>query len=87
MNLGQVKGVVVATKKHVSLVGTSLYVIEPQDEKGEKSGDLLVAVDTVGSRSEDQIIWVSSREAALTMPETFSPVDAAIIAIVDEIDI
>ena len=47
MNLGKVKGVVVSTKKHPTLVGASLYVVEPQDEKGQKTGDLLIAADTV----------------------------------------
>ena len=87
MNLGKVKGVVVATQKHPTLVGSSLYVVEPQDEKGNTIGNLLVAVDTVSSRTDDQVIWVSSREAALAMPDTFTPVDAAIIAIVDEVQL
>ena len=84
MNFGKVMGVVVATKKEDSLQGAKLYVIEPQDEHRKKTGEHLVAADTVGSRSGDRIIWVSSREAALAMEEVFTPVDAAIIGIVDD---
>ena len=85
MNLGKVLGVVVATQKESSLKSSSLYVLEPQDENQKPTGDLLIAADTVGSRPGDQVIWVSSREAALAMPETFTPVDAAIIGIVDSV--
>jgi len=85
MNLGKVIGVLVATQKHASLKASILYVLEPQDEYQKPTGDLIIAADTVGSRQGDQVIWVSSREAALAMPETFTPVDAANIGIVDKI--
>lgn len=87
MNLGEIVGVVVATQKHPSLSGAVLYVLEPQDEYKKKTGDFLIAADTVGSRIGDQVIWVSSREAALAMPETFVPIDAAVIGIVDEVQL
>lgn len=86
MNLGKVIGVVVSTQKVDSLKGVKLYVVEPQNEKGEKVSDLLVAADTVSSGPGDCVIWVSSREAALALDETFNPVDAAIIGIVDSVD-
>ncbi len=87
MNLGKVTGVVVATQKHNTLKSPILYVLEPQDERQQKIGEPLIAADTVGSRVGDQVIWVASREAALSMPETFTPVDAAIIGIVDEVQL
>ena len=87
MNLGKVIGVVVATQKEASLKSSTLYVLEPQDENEQKTAENLIAADTVGARVGDQVIWVSSREAALAMPETFTPVDAAIIGIVDEIKV
>ena len=85
MNFGKVLGVVVSTRKEQSLKGATLYVVEPQDEYQKKIGEPFVAADTVGSRLGDQVIWVSSREAALAMEETFTPVDAAIIGIVDSV--
>lgn len=85
MNLGRVVGVVVSTQKVDSLKGVKFYVVEPQNEKGEKIGDSLVSVDTVSSRVGDLVIWVSSREAALALEETFNPVDAAVIGIVDSV--
>jgi ethanolamine utilization protein EutN len=89
MNLGKVIGVVVSTQKVDSLEGVKFYVVEPQNEKGERApcSDLLVAADTVSSGPGDCVIWVSSREAALALDETFNPVDAAIVGIVDSIDI
>ena len=85
MHLGKVIGVVVATRKDKSLPGSTLYVLEPQNEHQKKIGEPIIAADTVSSRVGDQVIWVASREAALAMPETFTPVDAAIIGIVDSV--
>ena len=95
MNLGKVIGVVVATIKDASLKGAKLYVIEPcyaedchpEDAKHPKDliAESLIAADTVGSNLGDLVIWVASREAALAMPQTFTPVDAAVIGIVDQV--
>jgi ethanolamine utilization protein EutN len=41
--------------------------------------------DTVQSGPGDIIFWVGSREAALAMPETFVPIDAAIVGHVDAV--
>ncbi len=83
MNFGRVLGVVVSTRKSSSLRAMTLYVIEPVDERYQKIGVPLVAVDTVGAREGDLVIWVSSREASVALDEPFSPVDAAIVGLVD----
>ena len=83
MNFGKVIGVLVSTKKVKSLDASRLYVLEPQNENHQKVGGVIIAADTVGAREGDQVIWVSSREAALAMDDTFTPVDAAIVGIVD----
>lgn len=74
-----------STKKVASLCASTLYVLEPQDENQHATGDPLIAVDTIGAREGDLVIWVSSKEAALAMDETFVPIDAAIIGLVDSV--
>ena len=85
MNFGKVLGVVVATQKVESLKAEKLYVLEPQDEHQKKTGEPIVAVDTVGAREGDFVMWVSSREAALALDDPFNPVDAAIVGLVDSV--
>jgi ethanolamine utilization protein EutN len=83
MFLGRVTGTVVATTKADGLIGQRLYVFEPLNDELETIGEAMVAVDTVGSREGDVIMWVASREASLALENWFVPVDAAIVGIVD----
>jgi microcompartment protein CcmK/EutM len=43
----------------------------------------IVAIDTIGAREGDIVIWISAREATLAVTERVVPTDAAIIGIVD----
>ena len=86
MFLGRVLGTVVATKKADGLLGQPLYVFEPLNDALESIGEPMVAVDTVGSREGDVVMWVASREAALALENWFVPVDAAIVGICDDVN-
>ena len=83
MFLGKVLGPVVATQKYDGLSGIRFYLFQPIDENFNSIGDPMVAVDTVGAREEDVVMWVASREAALALENWFVPIDAAIVGIVD----
>lgn len=86
MHLANVLGTLVATKKYSRLQNWSFRVLQPIDHAGKSVGEPIVAVDTVGSREGDQVMWVSSREAAVALDDDwFNPVDAAIVGIVDRI--
>jgi microcompartment protein CcmK/EutM len=62
----------------------ALQWIQPLDERGEDMGDALVAASVVSSGPGDLVHYVDGREAALACPETFVPVDHAIIGFVSE---
>ena len=83
MELATVLGNVVARVKHESLVGVRLMVIQPVDHDGVAQGEPLVAADPLQSGPGDLVAWITGREAALALPQTFSPVDASIVEIVD----
>jgi len=85
MQLARVIGTVVATVKHESLVGVRLLVIQPEDHDGVADGDPVVAADPLQAGPGDLVEWTMGREAALALPVKFSPVDAAIVAIVDAV--
>ena len=86
MHIGKVIGRVVATVKHPSLEGIKLLMVQPVDHERKPKGEPLVAVDTVQAGIGETVSYVVGREATLTLPEPFSPVDAGIVGIVDEID-
>ena len=48
-------------------------------------GEQLVACATISSGPGDMVHYVDGREAALACPETFVPVDAAIIGFVEQV--
>jgi ethanolamine utilization protein EutN len=87
MYLGRVIGTVVAERKYEGLEGKKLLVVLPLDHKLQPTRDPEVAVDTVRAGHGDLVYLVSSREAALALDPTFVPVDAAIVGIVDDLDV
>jgi len=87
MYLARVIGRVVATTKSPGLEGVPMQWIQPLDERGEAMGDSLVAAAAISSGPGDLVHFVDGREGALACPETFVPVDAAIIGYVDEADV
>ncbi|MEI8259079.1 MAG: EutN/CcmL family microcompartment protein [Deltaproteobacteria bacterium] len=87
MFLGRVIGTCVATQKSEGLTGVRLLVLEPIDASGKRSGDPFVAADPVSAGPGEVVYWVGAREAALALEESFVPVDAAIVGLVDEIDV
>jgi ethanolamine utilization protein EutN len=87
MFLGRVIGTCVATRKSRGLDGVRLLVVEPLDAHGARTGDPFVAADPLGAAPGERIYYVSSREAALALEESFVPVDATIVGLVDEVDV
>ncbi|OFZ78824.1 MAG: hypothetical protein A3K03_11275 [Bdellovibrionales bacterium RIFOXYD1_FULL_44_7] len=89
MQYGIVKGSVVATQKLKDLSGFSLKVVLPCDEQRNQTSEAIIAIDPIGARTEDLIMWVGKREASLAIPGAplvnNYPVDAAITGIIDDI--
>lgn len=85
MYLGRVVGTVVASVVAEGLVGRTLLLVQPLDERRAPAGSLEVAVDTVSAGPGELVFLVGSREAALALPESFVPVDAAVVGIVDSV--
>ena len=87
MVLGKVVGTVVATRKDPRLVGTKLLVVRPMDPRGKPEGHYLVAVDTVDAGVGETVLVVSGSSARMASGLKDCPIDAAIVGIVDEIEI
>ncbi len=85
MFLGRVIGTVVATQKVPGLDGVRMMLVQPITEAGVDLGGAVVAADTTQAGPGDVVHLTSSREAAVSLPEPFVPVDHAIIAIVDAV--
>jgi microcompartment protein CcmK/EutM len=85
MQLARIVGTVVATRKDERLEGCKLLIVQPIDPEGVDSGSPVVAVDTVGAGYAETVIVVSGSSARMTSRTKDSPVDSAIVGIVDTV--
>ncbi len=89
MVLGKVIGTLVATRKEPTLEGLKLLVVRACDVEGSISasatGAIVVAVDAVGAGLGDVVLYAAGSSARQTQVTQNRPVDATIMAIVDEI--
>lgn len=87
MVIARVVGTVVATRKDPRLVSSKLLIARPIDPKGKGDGsNYLVAVDTVDAGVGETVLVVSGSSARMASGMKDCPVDAAIIGIIDTID-
>ncbi len=83
MHLARVIGRLVATVKQDTLTSVTLQWIQPLTASGEPAGKPVVAVDCYGAGPGEVVYYVTSREASLTLENTFAAVDAGIVGKVD----
>ena len=87
MLLAKVVGTVVATRKDERLVSNKLLVVRGIDPAGKFEGTYLVAVDTVDAGTGETVLVVSGSSARMASGLKDCPVDAAIVGIVDSIEV
>ncbi len=87
MILAKVVGTVVATRKDERLVSSKLLIARPMDPGGKAEGAYLVAVDTVDAGFGETVLIVSGSSARMASGLKDCPVDAAIVGIVDTIEV
>ncbi len=86
MNVGKVIGTVVASRKDPKLEGLKLLLVQQTDLTGGAKGSQVVAVDSVGAGVGEVVLYCSGSSARQTDVTQNRPVDAVIMAIVDEIE-
>jgi microcompartment protein CcmK/EutM len=87
MILAKIVGTVVATRKDDRLVSSKLLVARPMDPRGTPEGSYLVAVDTVDAGVGETVLIVSGSSARMAAGLKDCPVDAAIVGIVDSVEV
>jgi ethanolamine utilization protein EutN len=86
--LGRVVGQAVATVKRPQFEGATLLLVQPEAPDGTAVGTTLLAVDGVGAGvTERVLVVVEGRAAGEILGKKLAPVDAAIVGIVDEVDV
>jgi ethanolamine utilization protein EutN len=86
--LALVVGNVVATRKHEALHGSKMMLVLPVDQDGTVSGEEFMAADAVGAGPGERVLVViEGRSACQAIRREQAPLDAAIVGIVDRIDL
>ncbi len=88
MQIARVVGTVVATQKHRKFHGAKLLLVQPVTVDDVPRGPTLLAVDSVGAGVHERVlIVIEGRAAGEALGRKGAPVDAAIIGIIDHVDI
>lgn len=88
MLIGRVVGEIVSTQKHQSHEGRKVMLVQPLALDGSPRGEVVVALDAVDAGVGDRILLVTEGLSAMTsVDRANAPIDAAIVGVVDEIDL
>jgi ethanolamine utilization protein EutN len=87
MRLGRVLGRVWASVKVDQFEGVKLLLVQPITAEGTDTGQPLVAVDAVGAGAGETIYWCRGREASLALLPAEVGADAAVVGIVDSVEV
>jgi len=87
MQLAEVIGTVVATRKESSLAGIKLLVLKTVDIERKPLGSYVVAADAVGAGTGEVVLYASGSSSRMTEITQDRPVDAVVMAIVDSLEV
>ena len=87
MKLAKVIGRVVSEIKVEAFEGQKLLLVQPISEKREELGEPIVAIDVVKANIGQIVYYEVSKEASMVFDNIMNPCDAAIVGIVDEINL
>lgn len=88
MQLARVVGTVVSTQKNKKFEGAKLLLVQPLNLDDSPRGGALLAVDGAGAGVHEKVLIVlEGRAAGEAIGRKGAPVDAAIVGIVDAVDV
>jgi ethanolamine utilization protein EutN len=88
MTLGRVVGNVVSTQKNGKLEGAKLLLVQPVDPEGRNRGATVLAIDGVDAGVGDRVLLIQDgRSAQLVLGRGIAAVDAAVIGVVDSVEL
>ena len=88
MQIARVIGAVLSTQKHRKFEGAKLLLVQPITPDDKPRGTALLAIDGVGAGVDETVLIVlEGRAAGEALGRKAAPVDAAIVGIVDHVDL
>ena len=87
MIIARIVGTVVSSQKDERLLGKKLLIVRPINLDGTDTTGYVVAVDTVGAGFHERVLVVAGSSARLAQGMKDTPVDAAIVGVIDTVDL
>jgi microcompartment protein CcmK/EutM len=87
MKLGRIVGTVVSTRKTETIESLKLYVVRDLSLAMDDRDSFVVAADAVGAGVGEVVLYASGSSARQTEVTDKRPVDATVMAIVDNLEI
>lgn len=88
MLIGRIVGTLVATHKHHTLEGAKLLLVQPLTLDDQPKGVPVLAIDRMGAGVGDKVLYLIEGKAAQeALGRKAAPVDAAIMGIIDSVDL
>jgi len=84
VKLGRIVGTVVSTKKDPKIEGLRLYLVQDLSLDLAERDSFVVAADAMGAGVGEVVLYASGSSARQTDVTNGRPVDAVVMAIVDE---
>ena len=87
MKIARVIGNIWATHKEQRLTGLRFVVVQPVNQQNEKESEMIVAADPLGAGIGQDVLLVQGSSAVRALRNNDLPVDAAVVAIVEKLEI
>ncbi len=88
MKIAKVIGSIWATRKEEKLTGYKLLILKPVDiQQPDKEQEPFVAADMIGAGVGETVLWVGGSSARSAAGDMNVPVDATVVAIVDDMEV
>jgi len=87
MKLGRIVGTVVSTRKDEKIEGLTLFIVRDLTVALGEKDSFVVAADSVGAGVGEVVLYASGSSARQTRMTDGRPVDACVMAIVDQVDL
>lgn len=88
MLIARVIGDITATQKHASHEGAKILLVQPLDLDGSNRGTPVVALDSVNAGIGNLVLLVQDGFAAMSaLNRMQSPIDSAVIGVIDHVEL
>jgi microcompartment protein CcmK/EutM len=87
MFLGKVVGTIWSTKKTPDLEGIRFLVVHPYDLEKEPTRNIVIVADRLGAGSGEMVMCAFGKAARTAMGNQDLAIEAAVVGIVDRVDI